>query len=170
MVAASSCQILNLLPKFSLKHFCLKHLCQNVCEIVLILYGDGTQSVQPKSNKLECITTSWLVAKPIRGIVLRFDPRLCNITRGLIEAFWYHFPEKMQSNKSRVYFALVTVQSCAVYKETWWDSIFAPLHNAKLQAVSHCCLYIWVPNIHQFNQTSGSLTEVLNCQNLLGNF
>ena len=94
MVAASSCQILNLLLKFSLKHFSLKHLCQNICEIVLIFYGDGRQSVQPKSNKLECITTSWLVAKSIRGIVLGFNPRLCNIIRGLIEAFWMSLPGK----------------------------------------------------------------------------
>ena len=40
-------------------------------------------------------------------------------------------------------FALVTVLSCAVYMETYRDSVIVLLHmhNAKLQAASHCRLY-----------------------------
>ena len=45
-------------------------------------------------------------------------------------------------------FALVTAQSCAIYMEMYRDSVIVLLHNAKMQAASHCCLYKFSPNIH----------------------
>ena len=45
-------------------------------------------------------------------------------------------------------FALVAVQSCAVYMEMYRDSAIVLLHNANFQATSHCCPYKFSPNIH----------------------
>ena len=41
-------------------------------------------------------------------------------------------------------FALVTVQSCAVYIEMYRDSVIGLLHNSKLQAASHYCLPVQI--------------------------
>ena len=78
----------------------------------------------------------------IRGIILGFDWKI----------FWISLPEaetqviKVELRRDIwLNFALVTVQSCAVYMEMQRDSVIVQLHNAKMQAASHCCLYKFSP-------------------------
>ena len=79
--------------------------------------------------------------------------------------FWIPLPEaKTQVIKVEprhdiwLNFPLVTVQSCAVYMEMYWDSVIVLLHNAKLLVVSHCCLCKVGPNIHPL-KSNLSLTD-----------
>ena len=76
----------------------------------------------------------------IRGI-LRFGRRF----------FVYHY-QRLRHKSSKelcrdiwLNFALGTAQSCAVYMVMYRDSVIVLLHNAKLQAASHCCLYKFSP-------------------------
>ena len=39
----------------------------------------------------------------------------------------------------------VCVCVCVVYMELYRDSVIVLMHNAKLQAASHCCLYKFCP-------------------------
>ena len=70
------------------------------------------------------------------------------------ELFWISLPEaETQVIKLELpcdiwlNFALVTVQSCAVYMEMYRDSVIALLRycTTQLQAISHCCLYKFSP-------------------------
>ena len=99
----------------------------------------------------------------------------CNLSSQNPKHFWISLPDaETQVNKVELRcdiwlnFALVTVQSCAVYMEMYRDSVIVLLHNAKLQAAAHCCLYKFSPKQSPIkNQTSASLIEGVNYQNIL---
>ena len=99
------------------------------------------------------MTNNQLPAISIIGVILGFDRSF----------FWISLPEtETQVIKVELChdiwlnFALVTVKSCAVYMEMQRDSVIVLLHNAKLQATSHCCLY-------KFSPKHSPIKDVLSC-------
>ena len=47
---------------------------------MIILYGDGMQSLSPKWNNHECMTANRLPAMSIKGVILGFEQWFLDIT------------------------------------------------------------------------------------------
>ena len=79
--------------------------------------------------------------------------------------FWIPLPEaKTQVIKVEprrdiwLNFPLVTVQSCAVYMEMYWDSVIVLLHNANCRQLPIAACAKLAPNIHPL-KSNLSLTD-----------
>ena len=135
---------------------------------MLILYGDGMLSFSPKFNKQKSITNNKLPAMSIRlgDIILGFDRSF----------FWISLPEaEIQVIKVELCcdiwlnFALVTFRSCAFIWKCIGTLSFSYCTTQISCSFPLLPVQIYPQTFPHYNQTSASLTKVVNYQIFLTN-